>query len=191
MRRDPKPQWTSPAGHAFLPTSGSGATQAMEDAISLGQCLRAAGRHAVGEPTRVHAALRFERTSTLQRMGVANRQAMHRTGLAEALAEPASVDFKQGRWVWLREPEGYAAERFEDAAGHLRGEGGLASANLPPGYVYGGWSVEGELERERRVRRGGGRLGGLSGRRRRERALWIGGGWVARSADVWHGRLNR
>jgi 2-polyprenyl-6-methoxyphenol hydroxylase-like FAD-dependent oxidoreductase len=49
MFRDPQPNWVSPKGrvvqcgdsaHPFLPTSANGATQAMEDAVSLAAALR-------------------------------------------------------------------------------------------------------------------------------------------------------
>jgi 2-polyprenyl-6-methoxyphenol hydroxylase-like FAD-dependent oxidoreductase len=49
MWRDPQPQWTIPHGrviqlgyaaHTFIPSSGNGATQAIEDAVSLSTCLQ-------------------------------------------------------------------------------------------------------------------------------------------------------
>ena len=67
MWRNPHPNWTSPLGlvcqlgdaaHAFLPTSGSGGTFAMEDGISLAVCLELAGKNNVALATRVHEALR-------------------------------------------------------------------------------------------------------------------------------------
>ena len=67
MWRIPNPRWTSPGGlvcqlghaaHAFLPTSGSGATFAMEDGISLAACVELAGESNVALATRVHQALR-------------------------------------------------------------------------------------------------------------------------------------
>lgn len=65
--RDPQANWTSPQGyvvqvgdsaHSFLPTSGNGATQAMEDGISLAACLQIGGKGGVGWATRVHNKLR-------------------------------------------------------------------------------------------------------------------------------------
>lgn len=66
--RDCAETWVSPNGrilrlgdcaHAFLPTSGNGAVQAIEDAISIAECLRIAGKANVGWSTRVHNKLRF------------------------------------------------------------------------------------------------------------------------------------
>lgn len=68
MWREPQPCWASSTGriiqigdaaHTFLPASGNGATQGMEDAISLATCLQIAGKDNVHWATRVHNKLRF------------------------------------------------------------------------------------------------------------------------------------
>ena len=65
--RDPQPQWTSKGGrivqlgdsaHSFLPTSANGATQALEDSISLAECLRLGGKDMVPWSTKIHNKLR-------------------------------------------------------------------------------------------------------------------------------------
>lgn len=67
MWRNPNTKWASDGGlilqlgdsaHSFLPTSANGATQAMEDGISIAACLKMAGRHNVALATRVHTHLR-------------------------------------------------------------------------------------------------------------------------------------
>lgn len=78
MWRDPQPNWTSPAGrviqlgdaaHAFLPNSGNGGTQAMEDAISLATCIAMAGdSQSIPIAMRVHNLLRFERVYACKRL---------------------------------------------------------------------------------------------------------------------------
>ena len=66
--RNPKPNWVSPDGrvvqlgdaaHTFLPSSGNGATQAMEDGVSLSSCLQLAGREQTPLAARVHNKLRY------------------------------------------------------------------------------------------------------------------------------------
>lgn len=47
------------AAHSFLPSSGNGATQGMEDAVSLAACLQIAGKENVPWATRVHNKLRL------------------------------------------------------------------------------------------------------------------------------------
>lgn len=65
--RDYSEKWTSDGGrvlrlgdaaHAFFPTAGNGATQALEDAISIAECLRIAGKDNVQWATKVHNELR-------------------------------------------------------------------------------------------------------------------------------------
>lgn len=65
--RNPQPSWTSPgnrviqigdAAHSFLPASGNGATQAIEDAVSLASCLEIGGKDKVAQSVRAHIRFR-------------------------------------------------------------------------------------------------------------------------------------
>ena len=65
--RNPQPNWTSPHGyvlqigdaaHSYLPHSANGATQAMEDSVSIASCLQLAGKEQVPLAARVHNKLR-------------------------------------------------------------------------------------------------------------------------------------
>jgi len=66
MFRNPQPKWVSPLGrvvqvgdaaHTFIPSSGNGATQGMEDAAT---CLELSGSENVPLALRVHEKLRYE-----------------------------------------------------------------------------------------------------------------------------------
>jgi hypothetical protein len=68
MWRDLHEDWVSPTGrvaqvgdsaHSFLPSSGNGASQAMEDAITLATCLQIGGKDRVCEATKVYNKLRY------------------------------------------------------------------------------------------------------------------------------------
>ena len=68
MWRDLCESWTSPAGrvvqvgdsaHSFLPSSGNGASQAMEDAITLATCLQLGGKSNISSATKVYNNLRL------------------------------------------------------------------------------------------------------------------------------------
>jgi 2-polyprenyl-6-methoxyphenol hydroxylase-like FAD-dependent oxidoreductase len=68
MWREPQPCWASPNGrvvqigdaaHTFLPSSGSGATQGIEDAVSIAACLGLAGKDNVPWASKVHSKLRL------------------------------------------------------------------------------------------------------------------------------------
>ena len=65
--RDPQTKWASPASrvlqigdsaHTFLPASGNGATQAIEDAITFASCLQLAGSKE-NVPEAVQAHIRY------------------------------------------------------------------------------------------------------------------------------------
>lgn len=65
--RDPQPGWASPLGrvvqagdsaHTFLPSSGSGVNQGIEDAVSIATCLELGGNLKTGAWARVHNKLR-------------------------------------------------------------------------------------------------------------------------------------
>lgn len=65
--RNPQPSWTSPAArvvqigdsaHSYLPASSNGATQAIEDAVSLASCLQIGGRDNVPQSVRAHIRMR-------------------------------------------------------------------------------------------------------------------------------------
>jgi hypothetical protein len=66
--RNPQPSWTSPgarviqigdAAHSYLPASGNGATQAIEDAISIASCLQIGGKENIPQSVRVHIRFRL------------------------------------------------------------------------------------------------------------------------------------
>lgn len=66
--RNPQPSWTSEgarviqigdSAHSFLPSSGNGATQAIEDAISLASCLQIGGKENIPQSVRSHIRLRY------------------------------------------------------------------------------------------------------------------------------------
>jgi 2-polyprenyl-6-methoxyphenol hydroxylase-like FAD-dependent oxidoreductase len=46
------------AAHSFLPASGNGATQAIEDAVTIASCLQLAGKDHIDDATRAHVRVR-------------------------------------------------------------------------------------------------------------------------------------
>ncbi|CAG9956894.1 unnamed protein product [Clonostachys rosea f. rosea IK726] len=99
MWRNPQSTWASPmsravqigdSAHSFLPTSGSGATMALEDAYSLASCLQLSGKQAALLGVRVHNHLRFERVACAQKTGFRRREAFHKTDW-EAVAKNPDI----------------------------------------------------------------------------------------------------
>ncbi|KAJ6789496.1 hypothetical protein PWT90_00297 [Aphanocladium album] len=138
--RDPQPTWTSPGGrviqvgdaaHIYHPSSGAGATQAMEDAASLAACVRLSGLD-VPSATRVSNLLRFQRTSCIQAFGL----------YSEAYRGKGRNLARYSRWVVTHDAEAYARERFTDALNHIQNGAPFANTNIPPGLEYRAWSPE-------------------------------------------------
>lgn len=106
--RDLSENWTSPGGriiqvgdsaHSFLPASGNGATQALEDATSLATCLQLGGRSNAAIATKVHNRLRYERISCAQKMSFVNTQQHHFTDWSAIAEKPSLIRTKFPRWV--------------------------------------------------------------------------------------------
>ncbi|KAI9163992.1 FAD-dependent monooxygenase fsr3 [Paramyrothecium foliicola] len=151
MWRNPISTWTSPGGriiqigdaaHTFLPTSGSGATMALEDAFSLASCLQISGKGNIPLSVRVHNHMRFVRASCGQKMGFKNRENFHNTDWDAAAAKPQDVTKTVGDWVLNHNPEQYAYDNYAKCANHLLMGEPFVNTNAPPGYVFKPWTVK-------------------------------------------------
>lgn len=170
--RDNSPDWTSPGGrmiklgdaaHAFFPTAGNGAVQALEDGLSLAECLHQGGKANVPLALKVHNRLRYQRVSILQKTGFVNREELHFADLEggpDHMKEHNAGFFKIGRWVWGHDPEAYAREKYEEVV--KEGEG-FENTNVPPGHVFEDWTMAGEMERMREGRKSGLKTNGYWG----------------------------
>ncbi|KAK3112012.1 hypothetical protein LTR53_012154 [Teratosphaeriaceae sp. CCFEE 6253] len=133
------------AAHTFLPTSGNGATQAIEDAVTIAACLQHAG-HAAKVPTavRTHALLRGDRVATAQLLGFHNAERFQKTDLKAVGNDPKKVNAKVPRWIFTSDPEVYADGKYEEAAQSLNEGGvGFVNTNIPEGYVPEPWTMAG------------------------------------------------
>ncbi|KAF1817298.1 FAD binding domain protein [Eremomyces bilateralis CBS 781.70] len=151
MWRDPQPVWHSPRGrviqagdscHPFLPSSGSGAVMAMEDAYSLAACLQLAGKEGISLGVRVHNRLRFERVACAQKMGFKARHTWHQGNWDEIHRNPAAVLRTMGKWLFMHDAEGYAYENFGKCLGEILNGARFENTNIPPGYMYKPWTAQ-------------------------------------------------
>lgn len=150
MWRDPQPKSTSPSGlvvqlgdaaHTFLPSSGNGGTQAIEDALSLAACISKAGKSNIQDATKVHELLRFERVSCLQAFGVLNKDNRDTSKHKDSgTGKRPLVHF--GAWITEHDPEKYALENYESALEHLKSGTTFKNTNTPPGMVYRPWTID-------------------------------------------------
>ncbi|OHF01552.1 hypothetical protein CORC01_03042 [Colletotrichum orchidophilum] len=154
--RNPQEKWTSDGGHiiqlgdaahSFIPSSGSGASMALEDGISLPECLRLGGKERIALATRAHQLLRWERTSLQQHNGFANRRQIHRD-MAE-IVKDKRPPMLMGKWVWTHNAEKYATERFEEAVIAIETGKPFKNTNIPLGHKVQPWTIEEEFEKEK------------------------------------------
>jgi hypothetical protein len=151
MWRDPQPIWASPQGrvvqvgdaaHTFIPSSGNGATQAIEDAVSLATCLQIGGRENLKWAVKVHNKLRFERVSCCQLLGFVNQDSYEHTDWDTVAKNPDSMKAKYGRWIWIHDAEDYSQENYDKALDHLISGTSFENTNVPTGYVYKPWTID-------------------------------------------------
>ncbi|KAJ5082899.1 hypothetical protein N7532_011942 [Penicillium argentinense] len=119
------------AAHTFHPASGSGATQGLEDAVSLAVCLQITQKDNIPWATRVHNKLRFERVSLLQKIGILN--ALSRSLPADEEEPKAAHAGLLGAWRWKHDPEKYAIDNYGKALEHLNNGAPFQNTNLPRG----------------------------------------------------------
>jgi 2-polyprenyl-6-methoxyphenol hydroxylase-like FAD-dependent oxidoreductase len=153
--RDLSREWTSKGGrvvqvgdsaHSFIPTSGNGATQALEDAITLATCLQLGGKGSVATSTKAYNLLRYERVSCAQKMSFVNSQLKTETNWDAIWKEPAKVRTRFPKWIFSHDPEAYAYEKYGQAFAHLVSGAEFSNTNLPPGHKFVPWTVD-EVEK--------------------------------------------
>ncbi|KAF2722513.1 FAD/NAD(P)-binding domain-containing protein [Polychaeton citri CBS 116435] len=157
--RDPQPSWTSPgarvvqigdSAHSFLPASGNGATQAIEDAITLASCLQIGGKEKIPEAVRAHIRFRFTRNACAQKLGFSNAELLQDTDWDKVKLDPKRAQPKMPKWVWCHDPEPYAYANYEKNVEAMNK--GVAfdqsecEPNFPPGYKYEPWSIDYVIE---------------------------------------------
>lgn len=95
--RDPQPSWTSPharviqigdSAHSYLPASSNGATQAIEDAVSIASCLQLGGKDTTPEAVRSHIRFRFIRNACAQKLGFSNAELLQETDWSKYVSHP-------------------------------------------------------------------------------------------------------
>ncbi|KAH9868908.1 hypothetical protein J1614_007983 [Plenodomus biglobosus] len=158
--RNPQPSWTSPgarviqigdAAHSYLPASGNGATQAIEDAISIASCLQIGGKENIPQSVRVHIRFRFIRNSCAQKLGFSNAELLQDTDWDKVKLDPRRAQPKLPKWVWGHDPEAYAYENYEKSAASMKKGVDMKDEdsfepNYPKGYTYEPWSIEKVME---------------------------------------------
>jgi len=121
--RDPLPTWVSKHGricllgdsaHPFLPTSAQGATQALEDGVTLAAVLKLAGKENVPAAVRSYQELRYDRVKAVQKTGETTRDMWHKVDWEEARRNPKSIEFPREDWIFLHDAKKHAEENYAE-----------------------------------------------------------------------------
>ncbi|KAK4162924.1 hypothetical protein QBC43DRAFT_301660 [Cladorrhinum sp. PSN259] len=139
--RDPLPTWVSKharillvgdAAHPFLPTSAQGATQAMEDGVTIAVCLKRAGKDNVPAAVRVHQEIRYERVRAIQKTGESTRDRWHKTDWETVAKDPKSIAFPREEWIHLFDAEKHTEEVFDETFKKITNPESEEAATLLP-----------------------------------------------------------
>lgn len=129
------------SAHSFTPTSGNGATQALEDAITLATCLQLAGRGAVTIGTKSYNLLRYERVSCAQKMTFVNSQLKTATDWDAIWKDTSKVRTRFPKWIFSHDPEAYTYEKYGGAFAHLVTGAEFENTNVSSGHTFVPWTV--------------------------------------------------
>ncbi len=130
--REPLPTWISPkrrialigdAAHPFLPTSIQGASQAMEDGVTLAVCLQRAGKENVQEAVAAFEALRYNRVLAAQKTGEKVRDMWHNADWEKVKEDPESMRLPREEWVLNFDAEPFAEQNYDATVAVLRRTG--------------------------------------------------------------------
>ncbi|THH05035.1 hypothetical protein EW145_g5093 [Phellinidium pouzarii] len=140
--RDPLPKWISKgarlaligdAAHPFLPTSIQGASQAVEDGVTLAVVLQMAGKQGIPLAVRAWEKIRYQRVRRAQVLGETNRDMWHK---AKPSDKGNSVELPRPEWLLGFDAEKHAYDVFEIAASEIR-EKGYVLPTLPLTTKFG------------------------------------------------------
>lgn len=136
------PRWTSAGGrtiligdasHANLPTAGQGASQALEDAVTVAHCLEASDGD-VKLALEAAQRLRYHRSNAVHKSGQVNRDAFYKVPWDDIEAAPAEWAKKRFPKLKPWDPLVFAQERFPAVAEDIKNgvTGHLDDVAVPP-----------------------------------------------------------
>ncbi|KAM7218465.1 6-hydroxynicotinate 3-monooxygenase [Rhypophila decipiens] len=137
--RDPLPTFISPkarivligdSAHPFLPTSIQGASQSIEDGVTLATCLELSGQGDIPRALRAFEKLRYERVHRAQAMGPKTRERWHKADWNEVWKNPSMIHLEREEWLLNFDAEKDAYDRYEEVVEQLKAEGKLPKARL-------------------------------------------------------------
>lgn len=129
--RDPLPTWISPkrrialigdAAHPFLPTSIQGASQAMEDGVTVAICLELAGKENAQEALLAYEKIRYDRVRAAQKTGETTRDRWHKADFDKVESEPKAIKLPREEWLLGHDAETHAYAVYAKTVEEIRKE---------------------------------------------------------------------
>jgi len=123
--RDPLPTWVSKGGricllgdsaHPFLPTSAQGATQALEDGVTLAICLKKAGKNNIPVAVRTYQEIRYDRVKAVQKTGETTRDMWHKTDWDKVKKDPKAIELPREDWIMGHDAQKHAEAVFDETS---------------------------------------------------------------------------
>ncbi|KAI4729117.1 putative MAK1-like monooxygenase [Aureobasidium sp. EXF-10728] len=105
---------TPSCAHPFLPTSAQGATQAMEDGVTMAYCLRVAGKSQIPAALRAFQDIRYERVKAVQKTGETTRDMWHKADWDRVKEDPTSVQMPREDWILGHDAEAHVSSVFDE-----------------------------------------------------------------------------
>ncbi|EJU03230.1 monooxygenase [Dacryopinax primogenitus] len=130
--RDPLLTWLSrkarialigDAAHPFLPTSAQGASQAIEDGVTIAVNLKLAGKKNAQLALRAFEKMRYPRVRKTQITGETNRDKWHNADEDKVKKDPESVKLFNEEWIMGHNAETYAFEHYAEVAKDIQENG--------------------------------------------------------------------
>ncbi|PIA99770.1 hypothetical protein CB0940_02474 [Cercospora beticola] len=162
MWRNLQESWTSQGGlvvqvgdaaHSTIPASASGATLALEDAVTLASCLQLScingGKQGASLGARVYNMLRYQRVACSQKAAFVNSEILARANMEEISKNPEKAKIHYPKWLFMHDPEKYAYDNYGSAVANLLSGAPFQNTNIPPGHKFSVWTMEGVLEEYR------------------------------------------
>ncbi|KAJ5589686.1 hypothetical protein N7450_003658 [Penicillium hetheringtonii] len=125
MTMDQLPSWVSPkhrmivlgdAAHPFLPNTGQGANQAIEDGATVAICLELAGKNQVTKGVQVAERLRYQRVAKIQELGHRMLKTLQNADWDGEKDEDAPTMITRPAWIYSHDCQQYAYNEFQTVA---------------------------------------------------------------------------
>jgi 2-polyprenyl-6-methoxyphenol hydroxylase-like FAD-dependent oxidoreductase len=97
-----------------------GASQAMEDGVTLAICLRHAGKQNIPLALKIYERIRYDRVRRVQKMGESTRDQWHKADWDAVMKDPTLVQLPYPDYILKFNSHVFAEENYERVAAEVR-----------------------------------------------------------------------